>query len=66
MKRPRRKFLRLAAGAAVLPVFSRGASAVDYPVRPLRPPSDGSEAIVKSKNPQAPAVKREAEEDRGR
>jgi tripartite-type tricarboxylate transporter receptor subunit TctC len=36
MKRPRRKFLRLAAGAAVLPVFSRGASAVDYPVRPVR------------------------------
>ena len=36
MKRPRRKFLRLAAGAAVLPVFSRGASAVDYPSRPVR------------------------------
>ncbi|MGA6965935.1 MAG: tripartite tricarboxylate transporter substrate-binding protein, partial [Xanthobacteraceae bacterium] len=36
MKRPRRKFLRLAAGAAVLPVFSRGAGAVDYPVRPVR------------------------------
>ena len=36
MKRPRRKFLRLAAGAAVLPVFSRGASAVDYPIRPVR------------------------------
>src|SRR5580704_4207150 len=34
--RPRRKFLRLAAGAAVLPVFSRGAGAVDYPVRPVR------------------------------
>jgi tripartite-type tricarboxylate transporter receptor subunit TctC len=36
MKRPRRKFLRLAAGAAVLPVFSRGASAVDYPIRSVR------------------------------
>jgi tripartite-type tricarboxylate transporter receptor subunit TctC len=36
MKRPRRKLLRLAAGAAVLPVFSRGASAVDYPIRPVR------------------------------
>ena len=36
MKRPRRKFLRLAAGAAVPPVFSRGASAVDYPIRPVR------------------------------
>ena len=36
MKRPRRKFLRLAAGSVVLSVFSRGASAVDYPCGSLR------------------------------
>jgi tripartite-type tricarboxylate transporter receptor subunit TctC len=36
MKLPRRKFLHLAAGAAALPAFSRGASALDYPTRPVR------------------------------
>ena len=37
MKLPqRRQFLRLAAGAAALPVLSRGASALDYPTRPVR------------------------------
>jgi tripartite-type tricarboxylate transporter receptor subunit TctC len=35
MKLPRRKFLHLAAGTAVLPVLSRGASALDYPTRPI-------------------------------
>jgi len=38
MKLPRRKFLRLAAGAAavpaILPAMSRRASALDYPTRP--------------------------------
>jgi hypothetical protein len=33
---PRGGFLRLAAGAAALPVFSRTASALDYPTRPIR------------------------------
>jgi tripartite-type tricarboxylate transporter receptor subunit TctC len=36
MKLPRRRFLRLAAGAAALPAFSRNASAQTYPVRPVR------------------------------
>jgi tripartite-type tricarboxylate transporter receptor subunit TctC len=36
MKLPRRKFLRLAAGAAALPAMSRIASALDYPTRPVR------------------------------
>jgi tripartite-type tricarboxylate transporter receptor subunit TctC len=36
MKLPRRKFLHLAAGAAVLPVLSRLASAQAYPARPIR------------------------------
>ena len=36
MKLARRKFLHLAAGAAALPVFSRTASALDYPTRPVR------------------------------
>jgi tripartite-type tricarboxylate transporter receptor subunit TctC len=35
MKRPRRQFLRLAAGAAVLPAVSRIASAQTYPTRPI-------------------------------
>ena len=35
MKLPRRNVLRLAAGAAVLPVVSRSASALDYPTRPV-------------------------------
>jgi tripartite-type tricarboxylate transporter receptor subunit TctC len=36
MKLPRRKFLRLAAGAVALPVASRIASAQTYPTRPVR------------------------------
>src|SRR4051812_20190692 len=36
MKPPRRSFLRLAAGAAVLPAVSRIASAQTYPARPVR------------------------------
>jgi tripartite-type tricarboxylate transporter receptor subunit TctC len=36
MKLPRRKFLHLAAGAAVLPVVSRIAHAQAYPARPVR------------------------------
>ncbi len=36
MKLPRRKFLRLAASAAALPVLPRVASALDYPTRPVR------------------------------
>jgi tripartite-type tricarboxylate transporter receptor subunit TctC len=36
MKLPRRKFLHLAAGAAVVPALSRVASAETYPTRPVR------------------------------
>ena len=36
MKLPRRKFLHLAAGAAVLPAVSRIARAQSYPTRPVR------------------------------
>jgi tripartite-type tricarboxylate transporter receptor subunit TctC len=36
MKLPRRQFLHLAAGAAVLPVLSRAARAQAYPSRPVR------------------------------
>ena len=36
MKLPRRKFLHLAAGAAVLPAVSRIALAQTYPTRPVR------------------------------
>src|SRR5271166_208425 len=36
MRLPRRQFLHLAAGAAVLPAVSRLASALDYPTRPVR------------------------------
>ena len=36
MKLPRRKFLRLAAGAATLPTLSRLAQAETYPSRPVR------------------------------
>ena len=35
MKIPRRRFLHLAAGAAVLPVVSRTAGAQTYPSRPI-------------------------------
>ena len=36
MKLPRRRFLQLAAGAAALPMFPRGAGAQAYPTRPVR------------------------------
>ena len=36
MKLPRRRFLHLAAGAAVLPAVSRIARAQAYPIRPVR------------------------------
>jgi tripartite-type tricarboxylate transporter receptor subunit TctC len=36
MKIPRRRFLHLAAGAAVVPAASRMATAQTYPTRPLR------------------------------
>src|SRR5262249_28331768 len=36
MKLPRRNFLHLAAGAAMLPAVSRGALAQAYPTRPVR------------------------------
>jgi tripartite-type tricarboxylate transporter receptor subunit TctC len=36
MRLPRRGVLRLAAGAAVLPVLARGALALDYPNRPVK------------------------------
>jgi hypothetical protein len=36
MKLPRRKFLRLAAGAAALPTVARIAGAQAYPARPVR------------------------------
>ena len=36
MKVPRRKFLRLAAGAAAVPTVSRIARAQSYPARPVR------------------------------
>ena len=36
MRLPRRKFLRLAGTAAILPAASRFASALDYPTRPVR------------------------------
>jgi tripartite-type tricarboxylate transporter receptor subunit TctC len=36
MKLPRRRFLQLAGAAAAVPAFPQGASALDYPTRPLR------------------------------
>jgi tripartite-type tricarboxylate transporter receptor subunit TctC len=36
MKLPRRRFLHLAAGAATLPILSRGVLAQAYPTRPVR------------------------------
>src|SRR5262249_46684707 len=36
MKIVRRQLLRLIAGVAVLPIFSRVASALDYPSQPVR------------------------------
>ena len=50
MKLPRRKFLHLAAGAAVLPALSRIARAQAYPARPVRIvvafPAGGSSDVV--------------------
>ena len=48
MRLPRRKFLRLAAGAAALPGFSRSVLALDYPTRPIHmivgfPPGGGAD-----------------------
>ena len=36
MRLPRRRFLRLAAGALAIPSVSRAAAATDYPARPVR------------------------------
>jgi tripartite-type tricarboxylate transporter receptor subunit TctC len=52
MKLPRRSFLHLAAGAAVLPVVSRIAGAQAYPARPLRcivgyPAGGGTDIFVR-------------------
>jgi tripartite-type tricarboxylate transporter receptor subunit TctC len=52
MKLPRRTFLHLAAGAAVLPAFSRSAGAQSYPARPVRvivgfPPGGAYDTIAR-------------------
>jgi tripartite-type tricarboxylate transporter receptor subunit TctC len=52
MKRPRRQFLHLAAGAAVLPALSRFAWAQAYPNKPLRwivgfPPGGGADTVAR-------------------
>ena len=53
MKIPhRRQFLHLAAGAVALPTLSRVASALDYPIRPVRivvgfPPGGGNDILAR-------------------
>jgi len=52
MKFPRRTFLHLAAGAAVLPALPRTTSALDYPSRPVRiivgfPPAGGADIVAR-------------------
>src|SRR5215470_2161633 len=52
MKLPRRQFLHLAAGAALLPVASRIARAQTYPTRPVRiivgfPPGGGGDITAR-------------------
>jgi tripartite-type tricarboxylate transporter receptor subunit TctC len=52
MKPPRRRFLRLAAGAAALPALSGFARAQSYPVRPVRiivgyPPGDSPDIVAR-------------------
>jgi tripartite-type tricarboxylate transporter receptor subunit TctC len=52
MRLPRRAFLRLTAGAVVLPAVSRRAMALDYPTQPVRiivgfPPGGGADIVAR-------------------
>ena len=56
MKLPRRQFLHLAAGAAVLPALSRAANAQAYPTRPVTmvvtfPAGSGSDVLARILGP---------------